>query len=106
MGDSIQVIQRRRVGKDDLPQLPAYKASARERGGEPGFQRSQQGRVGLQQRMVDFIAVQHFPAPRPQLTQQGRLAAAGAAGDAQDHSSASASTMWKAAAFFSRFCTA
>ena len=31
---------------------------------------------------------------------------AGATGDAQDHASSSASTMWKAAAFFSRFCTA
>ena len=38
--------------------------------------------------------------------QQGGLATAGAAGDSQDHASSSASTMWKAAAFFSRFWTA
>ena len=34
------------------------------------------------------------------------LAAAGTAGNAQNHTSSSASTMWNAAAFFKRFWTA
>ena len=106
VGDAVEIQQGLLIGKDHRPQLFALEPSIRHHTGKPLGNGRQQSRIRFQKAVVDGIAVQHHGSSLPQKLQKGGLSAAGAPGDAQDHSSASASTMWKAAAFFSRFWTA
>ena len=106
MGDSVQIQQSIFVGKYQIPKLFPLQNAVLHRAGEAFFDGREKGCVPRQQLVVDRVAVQNHRAPLLQNVQQGGFSAAGAAGDAENHASSSASTMWNAAAFFSRFCTA
>ena len=106
MGDPVQVLQRFFVGKDDGAQSLPIQLTALYRPGEPGFDGPGQGGVFPEQPVVDGVTVQNQTARPGNGLQQGGFSGAAAAGDSDNHSSSSALTMWKAAAFFSRFCTA
>ena len=106
VGDAVQIQKCLRVRENDGTQLFPTKCAALHRAGKTGFDGGKKIFVGLQQLMVDGIAIQNQAALPGDQIQKCGFAAAGAAGDANDHASSSASTMWKAAAFFRRFCTA
>ena len=59
-----------------------------------------------EQVMVNGVAIQDQSTLVPDQIQQGSLTTAGSTGNTYDHTSISASMIRKAAAFFSRFCTA
>ena len=94
------------MGKYQIPKFFPLQNAVFHRAGEAFFDGREKGCVLRQQLVVDRVAVQNHCAPLLQDVQQGGFSAAGAAGDAENHASSSASTMWNAAAFFSRFCTA
>ena len=106
VGDSVQIQQGVFVGKHQIPQLFPLQYTVLHRAGESFLNSREKGRIPRQQLVVDGVAIQNHRAPLFQNVQQGSFSAAGAAGDAENHASSSASTMWNAAAFFSRFCTA
>ena len=94
------------MGKYQIPKFFPLQNAVFHRAGEAFFDGREKGCVPRQQLVVDGVAVQNHRPPLLQDVQQGGFSAAGAAGDAENHASSSASTMWNAAAFFSRFCTA
>ena len=106
MGNGVQVRQSSRVRKNPSAQGLPVQLARFYHAGEPAFDGGKQGFVGFQQVVIDGVAVQTHAAQAMEGLQGRGLAAAGAAGDTEDHASASASTIWKAAAFFSRFWTA
>ena len=106
VGDGVQLQQRFFIRKNHRPQFFPIQDALCHRTWEPGIDFRQHLPVCFQQIMVDLIAVQHQSPLLLNAGQEGGLSAAGTASNSQYHSSASASTMWKAAAFFSRFCTA
>ena len=106
VGDGIQIQQGLFIRKNHCPQLFPIQDTLCHRSRKPGIDFCQHFPVRFQQIMVNGIAVQHQSPLLPYAGQECGLSAAAAARNSQNHSSASASTMWKAAAFFSRFCTA
>ena len=94
------------MGKYQIPKFFPLQNAVFHRAGEAFFDGREKGCIPGEQFMVDRVAVQNHRPPFLQDVQQGGFSAAGAAGDAENHAFSSASTMWNAAAFFSRFCTA
>ena len=96
-----------RVGKDEIAERFAVKIAVCKRFREARFQRFAHILVPRQQLVIELVAVDAETALRLDSAQEGRFSAAGAAGDSDDlHSSTSALTQRKAAAFFRRLPTA
>ena len=106
VANPIQVCQGFFIGKDPLPQHFSQQHTVFHSSGETLLNGPQQFRVGSQQIMVDFVTVQNHAVRLGDTPEQGGFSTAGAAGNAKNHASASASTMWNAAALRSRFWTA
>ena len=106
VGDSVQIQQGVFVGKYQISKFFPQQNAVLHHSREARLDGREKGCVPCQQLVVDGVAVQNHRPPLLQDIQQGGFSAAGTAGDAENHASSSASTMWNAAAFFSRFCTA
>ena len=106
VGDLVQIQKRLLIRKDDGAKLFALQCAVFYSAGKPRFDGRKQGSICFQQLMVNGITIQHHTTKLPDHIQKGGFAAAGATGDSDDHRKSSALMIWKAAAFFSRFCTA
>ena len=84
MGDGVEIFQRLRVRKDDAPQRPAVQHPVRDAAGKTRIQLLKQLPILCQQLMINRIAVQNQAALPLDLPQGRGLAAAAAAGDAED----------------------